>query len=63
MAEVEADVDMTDAPSSSTGLAKSKTSGSSSKAVAADSGTDGKKRFEVKKVPWQLISFYEKPHL
>jgi hypothetical protein len=45
-----ADVDMTDAPSTSGGPVKRTVAGKS-KASTGESGGDGKKRFEVKKVP------------
>ena len=45
-----ADIDMTDAPSSSGAGPVKRTGGAKAKAVAGDSGADGKKRFEVKKV-------------
>lgn len=44
-----ADVDMTDVPSGSTAIAR-KVAGKPKTGASADSGADGKKRFEVKKV-------------
>ncbi|KAI9817310.1 MAG: RING-box protein 1 [Thelocarpon impressellum] len=49
-----ADVDMTDAPSG--GPAQAKTVAKASKAGAADVGSDGKKRFEVKK--WNAVALW-----
>lgn len=47
--DIMADIDMTDAPSGS-GSAQSKKSLGKSKATSGEGASDGKKRFEVKKV-------------
>jgi hypothetical protein len=53
-----ADIDMTDAPSGS-GSAQVKKSLGKSKATPGEGASDGKKRFEVKKVgQHQLLYFY-----
>jgi hypothetical protein len=45
-----ADVDMTDAPSTSGAGPVKRAAGAKAKGPAGDGGADGKKRFEVKKV-------------
>ncbi|KAL5351878.1 RING-box protein hrt1 [Pseudogymnoascus australis] len=51
-----ADVDMTDAPSTSGAGPVKRAGGAKAKGTAGDGGVDGKKRFEVKK--WNAVALW-----